>query len=266
MAENVPNGQNVPNGPNQAMVNGLAEHLARDHRFWAAEYKIVVGTLHYAKKRNLPAFYDLFVGKLHMYEIYMKACKLALGEMVRYVNKKRFDIEADCGLMLYNEMEDVSERLMDDPRVQRMERRYQRLCRYEDETLFFVARIKASLENGEEVGNDSFVVIEAVEDATVELSLRLREAEILEKCMSRTHRHIQRSMTAIKMFTGLIEEKVRDLTEDQIRQIPIANVNIFEGGFLRIVNVRHRDGEAILQDGFADIPERPPESSSSEEE
>ena len=115
-------------------------------------------------------------------------------------------------------------------------------------------------------GNDSFVVIEAVEDATVELSLRLREAEILEKCMSRTHRHIQRSLTAIKMFTGLIEEKVRDLTEDQIRQIPIANVNIFEGGFLRIVNVRHRDGEAILQDGFADIPERPPESSSSEEE
>ena len=67
-------------------------------------------------------------------------------------------------------------------------------------------------------------------------------------------------------FQPAFEEKVRDLTEDQIRQIPIANVNIFEGGFLRIVNVRHRDGEAILQDGFADIPERPPESSSSEEE
>ena len=101
---------------------------------------------------------------------------------------------------------------------------------------------------------------------SIELSLRLREAEILEKCMSRTHRHIQRSLTAIKMFTGLIEEKVRDLTEDQIRQIPIANVNIFEGGFLRIVNVRHRDGEAVLEDGFAEIPERPPESSSDEEE
>ena len=168
--------------------------------------------------------------------------------------------------MLYNEMEDVSEKLMNDPRVQRMERRYQRLCRYEDETLFFVARIKASLESGEEVDNDSFVVIEAVEDATVELSLRLREAEILEKCMSRTHRHIQRSLTAVKMFTGLIEEKVKDLTEDQIRRIPIANVNIFEGAFLRIINVRHRDGEAVLEDGFATIPERPPESSSDDEE
>ena len=43
-----------------------------------------------------------------------------------------------------------------------MERRYQRLCRYEDETLFFVARIKASLESGEELDNDDFVVIEAV--------------------------------------------------------------------------------------------------------
>ena len=258
--------ENVPNGPNQAMINGMAEELARSHQFWAAEYQIVVGTLHYAKKRNLPAFYDLFVGKLHLYEIYVKACKLALGELVRYVNKTRFDFEANYNLMLYNEMEDVSEKLMNDPRVQRMERRYQRLCCYEDETLFFVARIKASLESGEEVDNDDFVVIEAVEDATIELSLRLREAEILEKCMSRTHRHIQRSLTAVKMFSGLIEEKVKDLTEDQIRRIPIANVNIFAGDFLRIINVRHRDGEAVLEDGFATIPERPPESSSDDEE
>ena len=257
---------NIPNGPNQVMINAMAEELARSHRFWAAEYQIVVGTLHYAKKRNLPAFYDLFVGKLHLYEIYVKACKLALGELVRYVNKTRFDFEANYNLMLYNEMEDVSEKLMNDPRVQRMERRYQRLCRYEDETLFFVARIKASLESGEEVDNDDFVVIEAVEDATIELSLRLREAEILEKCMSRTHRHIQRSLTAVKMFSGLIEEKVKDLTEDQIRRIPIANVNIFAGDYLRIINVRHRDGEAVLEDGFATIPERPPESSSDDEE
>ena len=258
--------ENVPNGPNQAMINGMAEELARSHRFWAAEYQIVVGTLHYAKKRNLPAFYDLFVGKLHLYEIYVKACKLALGELVRYVNKTRFDFEANYNLMLYNEMEDVSEKLMNDPRVQRMERRYQRLCRYEDETLFFVARIKASLESGEEVDNDDFVVIEAVEDATIELSLRLREAEILEKCMSRTHRHIQRSLTAVKTFSGLIEEKVKDLTEEQIRRIPITNVNIFAGDYLRILNVRHRDGEAVLEDGFATIPERPPESSSDDEE
>ena len=70
--------------------------------------------------------------------------------------------------------------------IQRLDRKYQRLCRYEDETMFFVARIKASLESGEELDNDDFVVIEAVEDCTIEMSLRLREAEILEKCMSRT--------------------------------------------------------------------------------
>ena len=35
---------------------------------------------------------------------------------------------------------------------------------------------------------------------------------------------------------------------------------------LRILNVRHRDGEAVLEDGFAAIPERPVESSTDEEE
>ena len=147
-----------------------------------------------------------------------------------------------------------------------MDRKYQRLCRYEDETLFFVARIKASLESREELDNDDFVVIEAVEDCTLEMSLRLREAEILEKCMSRTLRHIQRSLVAVKMFSGLIEEKVKDLTEEQIQRIPITNVNIFTGAYLRILNVRHRDGAAVLEDGFAEIPERPVESSSDEEE
>ena len=191
---------------------------------------------------------------------------MGLGELVRFVNKSRFDLETNYNLMLYPEMEEVSKKLMNDPRIQRLDRKYQRLCRYEDETLFFVARIKASLENREELDNDDFVVIEAVEDCTLEMSLRLREAEILEKCMSRTLRHIQRSLVAVKMFSGLIEEKVKDLTEEQIQRIPITNVNIFTGDYLRILNVRHRDGEAVLEDGFAAIPERPVESSTDEEE
>ena len=78
---------NIPNGPNQVMINAMAEELARSHSFWAAEFQTVVGTLHYANKQKLPAFYDLFVGKLHLYEIYVKACKLGLGELVRFVNK-----------------------------------------------------------------------------------------------------------------------------------------------------------------------------------
>ena len=68
------------------------------------------------------------------------------------------------------------------------------------------------------------------------------------------------------MFSGLIEEKVKDLTEEQIQRIPITNVNIFTGDYLRILNVRDRDGATVLEDGFAEIPERPVESSTDEEE
>ena len=107
-----------------------------------------MGTIHFANKRNLPALFDLFVGKLHLYEIYIKACKLGLGELVRFVNSSRFEFETAYNLWLYPEMEEVSEKLADDPRIQHLERKYQRLCRYEDDTLFFVARIKALLGSG----------------------------------------------------------------------------------------------------------------------
>ena len=56
------------------------------------------------------------------------------------------------------------------------------------------------------------------------------------------------------------------MTEEQIQRIPITNVNIFTGAYLRILNVRHRDGAIVLEDGFAEIPERPVESSTDEEE
>ena len=96
--------------------------------------------------------------------------------------------------------------------------------------------------------------------------MRLREAEILEKCMSRTLRHIQRSLVAVKMFNGLMEEKLKDMTEEQIQRVPITNINIFVGAYLRILNVRHRDGAVVLKDGFAEVPERPVESTTDEEE
>ena len=44
-----------------------------------------------------------------------------------------------------------------------------------------------------------------------------------------------------------------------------ANI-IFVGDYLRILSVKHRDGAVVLEDGFAEIPERPVESSSDEEE
>ena len=167
---------------------------------------------------------------------------------------------------MYAEMEEVSEKLVNDPRIQRLERRYQRLCRYEDETIYFVARIKASLGNGEPLDSDDFVVVEAVEDCTAEMTMRLREAEVLEKCISRTLRHIQRSLVAVKTFNGLMEEKLKDLTPEQIQRVPAADINIFEGDYLRVLTTKHREGAVVIEDAFAEIPERPAESSSEEEE
>ena len=56
------------------------------------------------------------------------------------------------------------------------------------------------------------------------------------------------------------------MSEEQIQRVPAANVNIFVGDYLRILSVRLRDGAVVLEDGFAEIPERPVESSSDEEE
>ena len=257
---------NAQNGPNNEMINAMAEQLRSAHLFWNAEFHTVVGTIHFANKRNLPALFDLFVGKLHLYEIYIKACKLGLGELVRFVNSARFDLETKFNIWMYAEMEEVSEKLVNDPRIQRLERRYQRLCRYEDETIYFVARIKASLGNGEPLDSDDFVVVEAVEDCTTEMTMRLREAEILEKCISRTLRHIQRSLVAVKTFNGLMEEKLKDLTPEEIQRVPAANINIFEGDYLRVLTTKNREGVIVIEDAFAEIPERPAESSSEEEE
>ena len=83
----------MQNGPNQQLINAMAEELRNSHRFWQAEFHTTVGTIHFANKRNLPTLFDLFVGKLHLYEIYIKACKLGLGELVRFVNSAQFEFE-----------------------------------------------------------------------------------------------------------------------------------------------------------------------------
>ena len=94
----------------------------------------------------------------------------------------------------------------------------------------------------------------------------MREAEILETCISRTLRYIQRSLVAVKTFHALMDDKLKEMIEEQIRRTPAANINIFVGDYLRVLSVRNRDGDVKLEDGFAEIPERPVESSSEEEE
>ena len=248
------------------MIGAMADELCSTHRHWQAEFHTTVGTIHFAKKVNLPALFDLLQGKLHLYEIYFKACKLGLGELEKYINNARFEFETTYNLWLYPEVGELSERLSSDPRIERLDRKYRRLCDYEDNTLEFVARVKVSLSNGEPLDSDDFVVVQAVEDCTLDMTLRMREAEILETCISRTLRYIQRSLVAIKTFHALMDDKLKEMIEEQIRRTPAANINIFVGDYLRVLSVRNRDGDVKLEDGFAEIPERPVESSSEEEE
>ena len=107
-----------------------------------------------------------------------------MGELEKYVNNARFEFETTYNLWLYPEVGDLSEKLASDPRVERLERKYRRLCDYEDSTIEFVARVKVSLGNGEPLDSDDFVVVQAVEDCTLDMTLRMREAEILEMCIS----------------------------------------------------------------------------------
>ena len=71
---------------------------------------------------------------------------------------------------------------------------------------------------------------------------------------------------AVKTFHALMDDKLKEMTEEQIRRTPAANINIFVGDYLRVLSVKNRDGDVKLEDGFAEIPERPAESSSEEEE
>ena len=140
------------------------------------------------------------------------------------------------------------------------------MCEYEDNTIELVARVKVSLGNGEPLDSDDFVVVQAVEDCTLDMTLRMREAEILELCISRTLRYIQRSLVAVKTFHALMDDKLKEMSEEQIRRTPATNIDVFVGDYLRVLSVKNRDGVVKLEDGFAEIPERPAESSSEEEE
>ena len=140
------------------------------------------------------------------------------------------------------------------------------MCEYEDNTIELVARVKVSLGNGEPLNSDDFVVVQAVEDCTLDMTLRMREEEILEMCKSRTLKYIQRSLVAVKTFHALMDDKLKEMTGEQIRRTPAANINILVGDYLRVLSVKNRDGDVKLEDSFAEIPERPAESSSEEEE
>ena len=56
------------------------------------------------------------------------------------------------------------------------------------------------------------------------------------------------------------------MTKEEIRRTPAANLNIFVGDYLRVLSVKNRNGVVKLEDSQIEIPERPADSSSEEEE
>ena len=96
----------------------------------------------------------------------------------------------------------------------------------------------------------------------------MREADILEMSISRILRYIQRSLVAVKTYHALMDEKFKDMTEEEIRNTPAANLDIFVGNYLRVLNVRNRDGIIRLEDSQLEIPlgGQLADSSSEEEE
>ena len=63
-----------------------------------------------------------------------------------------------------------------------------------------------------------------------------------------------------------MDDKLKEMTEEEIRNTPAANLNIFVGDYLSVLSVRNRDGVVKLEDGQIKIPERLADSSSEEEE
>ena len=96
----------------------------------------------------------------------------------------------------------------------------------------------------------------------------MREADILEMSTSRILRYIQRSLVAVKTYHALMDEKFKDMTEEEIRNTLAANLDIFLGDYLRVLNVRNRDGIIRLEDSQIEIPlgGQLADSSSEEEE
>ena len=123
--------------------------------------------------------------------------------------------------------------------------------------LEIVARLKLSLEpanRGEPLESDNFVVIQAVEDYTFEMTMKIREADILEMNISKILRCIHRSIITIKSYHTIKDEKLKNMTEEEIMASPAATLNLFENNHLRVLNVRHRNGVVKIEDGPIDLP------------
>ena len=236
------------------ILAALARNYQADYQFWAEEYITAVSQLHFIRKRNLPPLFDLFQGKLHTFEVSVRAAKLGLGEVKRFVDGARHEFVTKYNVPIYPELEDLSQKLESDPRIERIQRQYRRLSRYEDDIIHTIARIKISLQGEGPLESDDDVIIEGVELWTQELTQKILEAEALEVNLGRFLKSIRRSLVAIQIYHELTEESMAEMNEEEIANVPSADLNIFVGDMLRTLAVKNQDGQIILEDNEVVLP------------
>ena len=181
------------------ILAALARNYQQEYQFWAEEYVTAVSQLHFIRKRNLPPMFDLYQGKLHTYEVSVRAAKLGLGEVKRFVDRARHEFVTKYNVPIYTELENLSEKLASDPRMERIQRQYRGLSNFEDDIIYIIARVKISLEGAGPLESDDDVIIEGVELWTQELTQKILEAEALEVNLGRFLKSIRRSLVAINL-------------------------------------------------------------------
>ena len=96
------------------ILAALARNYRADYQFWAEEYITAVSQLHFIRKRNLPPLFDLFQGKMHTFEVSVRAAKLGLGEVKRFVDGSRHEFVTKYNVPVYPELEDLSQKFESD--------------------------------------------------------------------------------------------------------------------------------------------------------
>ena len=238
------------NARDDGVVDAIGRHLRSEHLVDREELVTTISQSHIAKKRNVPVGFEYYQGKLQTFEYIRKACVLALGEMESYVKLARHEFSTKYNKSEYQGQGDLVEQFNDEPSVEHLDRRYKRLCDYEDDMVETVARIKLSLQpaNQEEtLESDDFVIVRSVEDYTLEMTMRIREAEVIEMYMSRILRYIRGSLTVIKTYHTIKGEKYETMTEEEIENSSLPDMALFIDGAMHVLNIRHRGGIASIE-------------------
>ena len=238
------------NARDAGVVDALGIHLRSGNLIDREELMTTISQSHIAKKRNVLVGFEYFQGKLQTFDYIRKACVLALGEMDSFVKMARHEFRTKYNKSEYPEQGDLIEQFNDEPSVQLLDRKYRRLSEHEDDMIETVARIKLSLlpaNHEETLESDDFIIVKSMEDFTLELTMRIRETEVIEMYISRILRHIRGSLTVIKTYHTIKGEKYETMTEEEIENSSLPDMALFIDGAMHVLNIRHRGGIASIE-------------------